>query len=133
MKRAIIIFVITLTILSCNRHRYTSQETINRWYGKNINAVFNILGYPENQITLPNGNIVYIFYSYKKIKHFEHSLSPVRDFENGKFFNRPDYYELSCTCFIEIDADNIIRNIKYKGNDCDSIREEIMEKRNANQ
>ena len=50
MKKQGIIFIITFSLLSCHRHRYTAQETINRWHGKNIDAIFDILGYPENQI-----------------------------------------------------------------------------------
>ena len=129
MKRIIIIFIMSISLFSCHRHHYTQQETLKGWQGKNINVISDILGYPENQIKAPNGNLVYIYYSNRRVKNIKKPLlRSVGNLEYNKLLEGPDYYELSCTCFIEVDANNIIRNIKYKGDDCDSMREKLWEK-----
>lgn len=96
----------------------TSQAYKNKvemYVGGNIDQVIEDFGLPDNQITSPNGNNVYVY------SVLEHSTSPktCSTDANGVYNctggnSSTDW----CKTFFEINKENVVIKTSFRGNDC---------------
>lgn len=89
------------------------NNTLNTWQGANANDLMaSSWGYPDSQLTLPNGNRLYCY------KQNQIESTPIMPTAMPGIVEGGEVYQLWCdTCF-EVNAKNIIVNVSGKGNDC---------------
>ncbi len=102
MKKILFLFIslIFVSYPAFAKFPHAMTEAIKSWFGENINAAINQLGYPSEEKTIA-GRHIYIWKS-KRIR--------VYNSFNGTA------YDTFCDKYLEVDANNIIISGTWKGN-----------------
>lgn len=124
------VFGVTLAILllagCATTEKYRTM--VDTWKGQDIESLVNAWGYPDHTMTAPNGNKVYV-YERHNVTHFpQYTVGGYTQVstEGNKttIVQTPSYvaggqtYYFDCKTWFEVDKDNKIANVTFRGNDC---------------
>ncbi|MBA3036619.1 MAG: hypothetical protein FP814_09015 [Desulfobacterium sp.] len=114
----------------------TIDEVRKKWIGVNINTLIEKHGYPDHSSTVPNGNTVYIviknikkFYPVPILKQPERQEMDIYNTKTGAYSYgttttgngltiEHQIQKTECAGYFEVNKDNIIVDIKFKGEEC---------------
>lgn len=126
MKKLILVLLIGSSLGCATTGRY--KQTLTTWVGRDMQEFINSWGYPTKQLTVPNGNTVYI-YEYSQNVHFpqfnvvgsqnatvvgNHVISSGSENTVAGGISGTRW----CFTYIEVNKSNNIVNWNWKGNDC---------------
>lgn len=123
--RKLAIVAVVLALSGCaTSAKY--EALLDTWKGKNINELVESWGYPDNTITAPNGNTVYV-YGYHQSTYIPKTnyVSSGVGFDGGNLDSRISIssfggytVEENCSTYFEVDSGKTIIMWKWKGNAC---------------
>lgn len=140
LKIFFIIAIILLLFCSLIADNIFAGQTIDdvreKWIGVNINKLVEKHGYPDRSITAPNGNTVYIviknikkFYPVPVLRQPQRKDIDIYNTKTGAYSYgtstsdggltiEHQIKKTECAGYFEVNKDNIIINIKFKGDNC---------------
>ncbi|EMH5955078.1 membrane lipoprotein lipid attachment site-containing protein [Proteus mirabilis] len=125
MKKILFIISVIFVLSGCQTEA-KFKKNMNSWVGKDIGDLVDLWGYPDNERYLKNGNTVYIYSSGGTF------ITPSNTTYNtrGNVYGN-NYYStttatttggfpitFNCTVSIEFNKKDIIRKVRWKGNNC---------------
>jgi hypothetical protein len=127
LRKALCLMLLPLMLLGCaTEAKY--QQQLNSWQGKKISDFISAWGYPDNTITAPDGNQVYV-YNRQSIENFptyttggytsvttngnQTVVQQVPSMQMGG-----NVYYLNCTTWVEFDKSGTIVRTLFRGNNC---------------
>lgn len=123
MYKAFISLIFVLVLTGCvTTANY--QQTLNQWYGAQIQDLINVWGYPDSSLKLPNGDTVYM-YVHKQL--YTSPMYPTPMFTpvgvpiySGGFYNTVGTQTVSlyCRTWFEVNKKGVIVNTQFEGNNC---------------
>lgn len=118
MKKFIIIASIIILCSSCVTS--TTSQRPQKWMGRNIDELVAEKGYPDETITAPNGNKVYVFHRSRDVVKTKEVFVPwhAREVKTQRWASHSYKTQQYCSFYIEVDKANTIVNLFKKGNHC---------------
>lgn len=123
---ALILLALTSACATAAKYELRLQE----WIGRDANALVDGWGYPDREVTAPNGNRVYVFEEtavWQTPLLVSPGVSTVTQYGNriyvtthGGYVDGGDVVFSRCTTYFEVDAEQKIVRSKFKGNACKS-------------
>ncbi|MBU1055584.1 MAG: hypothetical protein KKC46_17440 [Proteobacteria bacterium] len=132
----ILLFLLSFTAIDMTFAGQTIDEVRKKWIGVNINKLVEKHGYPDRSITAPNGNTVYIviknikkFYPVPVLRQPQRKDIDIYNTKTGAYSYgtstsdggltiEHQIKKTECAGYFEVNKDNIIINIKFKGDNC---------------
>lgn len=104
------------------------QQALSAWKGKNINQLIDAWGYPDDTMTAPDGNKVYI-YRQSSVQNFptfsSGGYTTVSTQGNQTVVTQTPTiqsgggtYYFNCTTWVEFNQQDAIVRTRFRGNDC---------------
>ncbi len=85
------------------------------WKGKNIDEIVNSKwGYPDETLIAPNGNKLYKYID----KDQSVETQQVYNYRRRSWETQPYVISYECVTFFEVDNNNRIVNVRWKGDGC---------------
>lgn len=102
------------------------QQTMLSWKGQPISSLTSSWGYPNGELTSPDGNKVYVYshsgsYVVPQTTNYYGNSNLIGNsvYSTGSAYTTGGYaVSLSCTVYVEFGEDKIIKNISWRGNNC---------------
>ncbi|WP_241723073.1 hypothetical protein [Raoultella sp. HC6] len=121
----IILLAIALAVSGC-QSAAKFKENMASWKGQSIDAMIENWGYPNGELTSPDGNRVYVYSKSGFLTIPETTTYNTNAYSVGNSvhattnaYTTGGYsVDLACTVFVEFGADKIIKNISWRGNNC---------------
>lgn len=119
------LLIISLLLCGCaSTDNYAAA--LNSWKGVNINALFVRWGYPNRILQLVNGHWLYVYQFEDRGEVSttmpEFTTAPVADdaavISTMPLFKGGTFYELKCITWFEVDKNNRIVSMSFRGNNC---------------
>lgn len=100
-------------------------KVVDQWIGKSSDRLFWEWGYPDKQITAPDGNTVYIYHKSRTL-NFSQTYATAPEYYNSfgggnaiETYTNSNIQKLTCTTWFEIGRRNkTIRKVVFKGDLC---------------
>lgn len=123
VRTLVIISIVTCISTSCaTTAKY--EEKLKTWLGHSVDELVNSWGYPANSFEAPNGNKVYVYSSSRSHTSSTHTTSNYNVYGNTIRGNSSTTGGKTrtfwCQTFFEVDTNNIIVRLSWKGNNCTS-------------
>jgi outer membrane lipoprotein-sorting protein len=102
------------------------KENMMSWKGKSIDAMIDNWGYPNGELTSPDGNRVYVYSKSGSLVIPQKTTYNTNAYAVGNSLHATTNayttggynVDLTCTVFVEFDSGKIIKNITWRGNNC---------------
>lgn len=111
MKKTLLLFILPILLILSTQSAYCSQTNFERalysWKGENISSFIDVWSYPTEEKTIA-GRHLYIWKSprVRKYSTYYYTYTPTSDSSS---------YEVYCDKAVEVDSNNIIKNLVYEG------------------
>ncbi|EBF2731249.1 hypothetical protein EF537_11780 [Salmonella enterica subsp. enterica serovar Heidelberg] len=124
MKKLILALGIML-LVGCQTAAQFERNMIT-WRGQPIQSMIQQWGYPDGELTSPDGNKVYVYGNSGSI-YIPHSTTyntNANIIGNSVYSTTNSYstggysVNVSCTIYVEFGEDKVIKNVSWRGNNC---------------
>jgi len=94
-------------------------KVVDLWIGKKSSQLFWAWNFPNKQITLPDGNTVYIYHKSRMLDFSQTYTDFPQYYSSYGTYTNTQIQRLTCTTWFEIDRETeIIKNVTFKGDLC---------------
>lgn len=99
-------------------------KVVDRWIGKSSDQLFWEWGYPNKQITAPNGDTVYIYHKSRTLDFSQTYATAPQYYSYGEYNSISTYTDsniqkLTCTTWFEIGQRNkTVKKVVFRGDLC---------------
>lgn len=125
MVKVILVSIVTLFLVGCQSASNFERNMIT-WRGQPIQSMIQQWGYPDSELTSPDGNKVYVYGNSGSIYIPQNTTyntnaniignsvySTTNAYSNGGYS-----VNVSCTIYVEFGEDKVIKNVSWRGNNC---------------
>ncbi|MFL62693.1 hypothetical protein EBN78_01030 [Salmonella enterica] len=124
MKKLILALGIML-LVGCQTAAQFERNMIT-WRGQPIQSMIQQWGYPDGELTSPDGNKVYVYGNSGSIYIPQSTTynTNANIIGNSVYSTTNSYstggysVNVSCTIYVEFGEDKVIKNISWRGNNC---------------
>lgn len=95
------------------------KKDVLSWIGKSNRELVTVWGYPDKQITAPDGDTVYIYHKSRTLV-FSQTYANYSDYYNSQgTYTNTQIEKLACTTWFDINPKtSLIKQVVFKGNLC---------------
>ncbi len=129
-KTACVIIILLCSLMTACATQQYYASTVNTWQGQNAKQLFRIWGYPDREMKLPHGHVLYVY-----------RVHQVQDVPAMRIPGQTDVYTAggqtyvttthdvveggehvvsNCTTWFETDSTGKIVGVEFRGNACEA-------------
>ncbi|ENH2196013.1 hypothetical protein ABVX79_002891 [Escherichia coli] len=124
MRKVFLIFGFML-LVGCQSAAQFERNMLT-WRGQSIDAMVQQWGYPQGELTSPDGNRVYVYlssgsYNVPQTTTYNTTSNLIGNTIYSNTYATTDggyTLHFSCSVYVEFGADKIIKNVTWRGNNC---------------
>ncbi|HFR1257979.1 TPA: hypothetical protein ACHXNX_000072 [Shigella dysenteriae] len=102
------------------------EHNMNSWRGQPIDSLIQQWGYPNGELTSPDGNQVYVYsnsglYNVPQTTTYNTTSNVIGNTVYSNTYATTDggySIKFSCTIYVEFGKDKVIKDISWRGNNC---------------
>lgn len=114
MKKTIVLLLLIVAGTGCaGTQKYTNA--VSSWVGHDVNELVQSWGYPQQTLTAPNGNTVYV---YSSVDYGQNGVYTTPELGVGTWAMGGQRTEWYCNTFFEVGANKKVVNWRWDGNNC---------------
>lgn len=121
-----ILLVLAVVILSGCQTAAQFERNMITWRGQPIDSLIQQWGYPNGELTSPDGNQVYVYsnngsYNVPQTTTYNTTSNVIGNtvYSNTYATTNGGYsISFSCTIYVEFGKDKVIKNVSWRGNNC---------------
>jgi len=124
MKKLILALGI-MFLVGCQTAAQFERNMIT-WRGQPIDSLIQQWGYPNGELTSPDGNQVYVYsnsgsYNVPQTTTYNTTSNVIGNTVYSNTYATTDggySINFSCTIYVEFGKDKVIKNVSWRGNNC---------------
>lgn len=125
MVRVILVMMVTIFLAGCQSAAQFEHNMLT-WKGQPIDSMIQEWGYPNSELTSPDGNQVYVYsnsgsYNVPQTTTYNTTSNMIGNTVYSNTYATTDggySINFSCAIYVEFGKDKVIRNISWRGNNC---------------
>ena len=121
-----ILLVLAVVILSGCQTAAQFERNMLTWRGQPITSLIQQWGYPNGELTSPEGNKVYVYGNSSSVyvpqtTTYNTNANVIGNsvFSTTNGYSTGGYsINMNCTIYVEFGEDKVIKNVSWRGNNC---------------
>ncbi|HHA2019588.1 TPA: hypothetical protein ACOEGN_003165 [Enterobacter kobei] len=121
-----ILLIMAVIILSGCQTAAQFERNMLTWKGQPINSLIQQWGYPNGELTSPDGNKVYVYDNSGSVYipqtttyNTNSNLIGNSLYSTTNAYSTGGYsVNMRCTIYVEFGDDKVIKNVSWRGNNC---------------